>query len=201
MAQLVASLVALIAALPMALPVALLVAPAHAEVSEDFAIRHYDVTPQQGRSLSDAVSASSPITATGPSGRRFHGYTEWFIKWRWRHRFEADGRCRITSVNVALTGSILLPRLQGGTSAQNAAFDRYLTALREHEDGHRRIAEEAARDIERTLLSLPEYSDCTQLNAAANARARARLDAHLERERAYDRDTRHGRTQGAVLRD
>lgn len=175
--------------------------PAQAEVFEDFAIRHYDVDARTGHSLKDAFAASSPITATGASGRRFHGYTDWHIKWNWRHRSEADGRCRITSVNVALTGSILLPRLSGGTSVRQAAFDRYLTALREHEDGHRRIAQEAARDIERALLMLPEYSDCRQLEAEANARARARLDAHLEREKAYDRDTGHGRTQGAVLRD
>lgn len=184
-----------------ALLTALLAAPAFAEISEDFAIRHYDVDARKGRSLNDAVVASSPINATGASGRRFHGYTDWYIKWSWRHRYEADGRCRITSVIVALTGSILLPRLTSGTASQHATFDRYLTALREHEEGHRRIAQEAARDIERTLLMLPEYPDCRQLEADAHARARARLDAHVEREKAYDRDTGHGRTQGAVLRD
>lgn len=181
--------------------VALLAIPAQAAVSEDFAIRYYAVDARKGRSLDDALAASSPISATGPSGQRFHGYTEWYVKWSWRHRFEADGRCRITSVDVALTGSMLLPRLTGGTVRQNTVFDRYLTSLREHEEGHRRIAQEAARDIERTLLSLPEYPDCRRLEAEANARARARLDEHVEREKSYDRDTGHGRTQGAVLQD
>ena len=113
---------------------------ATAEVREEFPTRYYDVEAPRSQKLHQAVTAASPIKK---SGRTFHGYTEWQIKWKWRHRSELTGPCRITSVDVSLTGSILLPRLNGGTPAQTDAFDRYIVLLTEHEEGHRRIAREA----------------------------------------------------------
>lgn len=171
---------------------------AAADVREEFPTRYYDVEAPRSQKLHQAVTAASPIRK---SGRVFHGYTEWYVRWTWRHRGDTDGRCRITSVEVSLTGSILLPRLNGGSRAQNEAFDRYLVLLAVHEEGHRRIAREAAQDIERLLRSLPEARSCRQLESEANAQARARLDEYLEREREYDRATRHGHSQGAVLGD
>jgi len=179
-------------------PLALAALTAQAEVTEDFNTRYYDVKATAGKSLSEAVSAASSIAV---AGKKFHGLTEWRVNWSWYHRYEADGRCFITSVKVALTGEMLLPRLSDATPTQSAEFERYLGALQEHENGHRRIGQEAARDIERILLALPQFPNCKQLETEAHARARARLDLHMERDKEYDRNTGHGRTQGAVLRD
>jgi predicted secreted Zn-dependent protease len=184
--------------LALALVLAFTSLAATADVREDFPVRYYAVEVTRGQKVHEAVTAASPIKK---SGRTFHGYTEWEIRWTWRHRSQADGRCGITSTDVSLTGSILLPRLAGGTQAQAAAFERYLVQLREHEDGHQRIARAAADDIERVLKTLLPAPSCRELASEANAKARAKLDEHLEREREYDRETRHGYTQGAVLRD
>ena len=56
-----------------------------------------------------------------------------------------DGRCKVAEVRVELHGEMMLPRLVGGTRAQQEKFDSYLVRLREHELGHYEIGREAAR--------------------------------------------------------
>ena len=57
----------------------------------------------------------------------------------------------------------------------------------------------AAADIDAALLATAESPSCSELQRHANQRANAVLQRHVERERGYDRDTGHGRSQGAWL--
>jgi predicted secreted Zn-dependent protease len=172
-----------------------------AEVHESFNTRHYDVTVVPGRSLNEAVTAASTVHATASTGKRFHAYTDWYVRWNWRHREGADGQCRIVAVDVRLTGSMLLPRIRGGSADQVKAFEQYLDALRLHEEGHQNFGRTAAREIDEALRTLPAFRDCETLGREANARANKLLARQVELERRYDQETGHGRTQGAVLKD
>jgi predicted secreted Zn-dependent protease len=183
----------LLAAIAACLPMTAL-----AEVVENLETETYDVPAVPGRTVRQLINQHTPIDR---DGRRFHGYTKWWVDWRWRHRESRDGRCTITSVKVNLKGHILLPRILNGTSSQNAVFERYLAALKEHEEGHYQFGLEAARSIDRALLELPSYPSCKELSAEANATARALLRDQMEKEKQYDRDTRHGATQGVVLKE
>jgi predicted secreted Zn-dependent protease len=174
---------------------------ARAEVTEQFSMHYYDADVLPDRPLHESVTAASPLSASGTGGKRFHAYTDWYVKWNWRHREGADGQCRISAVTVRLTGSMLLPRLRGGSPEQVQAFDRYLVALRAHEEGHQNFGRAAAREIDEALTALPAYPDCRRLEREANARAQQLLDKQVELERRYDLETGHGRTQGAVLKE
>jgi predicted secreted Zn-dependent protease len=68
-----------------------------------------------------------------------------------------------------------------------------------HEHGHRDIAEAAANDLARTLEALPGHPSCDALAAAARNAASTLLARHAQTQIAYDRETGHGATQGAVL--
>lgn len=169
---------------------------AQAAVEEENIQRPYVVSPQPDETLRQALHAATPITV---DGRRFHGYTRWNVRWNYRWWREGSGRCAITQVTTRLRTEVQLPELQGATPAQQAAFDRYLQALSQHEQGHVQIGRDAAQAIDQGIAQLPAASDCTTLERDANALGHRLLKEHTERDKQYDERTRHGATQGAQL--
>ncbi|MEP7157671.1 MAG: DUF922 domain-containing protein [Betaproteobacteria bacterium] len=165
----------------------------HAEVVESLSEIFYDVPVQARQTVLSSLNSATPIRQ---DGKVFHGYTRWGVKWNFRWN-DAGGTCRMTSVSVDVSGTITMPRLTGGDATQQAAFDRYAVALKRHELGHFDIGREAAGAIDRALTSLPPMSSCAELEKSANSAASQLLEAHQARERRYDINTEHGRTQGA----
>ena len=78
-------------------------------------------------------------------------------------------------------------------------WDRLLGALTKHEAGHRTIALEHAEALRTALKTLAPAASCDAALDAANAllqKAAGELD---DAQHDYDKQTRHGITQGAVL--
>ena len=169
---------------------------AHAAVTEEHIQQPYPVRAQPGETLRKALNAATPITV---DGQRFHGYTRWNVRWTFRWWREASGRCAITEVTTRLRTEVQLPELRSGTPAQQAFFDQYLRALSHHEEGHVRFGRDAAQAIDQGIAALPAAPDCATLERQANALGHRLLREHAEREKQYDRDTRHGASQGARL--
>lgn len=169
---------------------------AHAAVTEEHIQQPYPVRAQPGETLRKALNAATPITV---DGQRFHGYTRWNVRWTFRWWREASGRCAITEVTTRLRTEVQLPELRSGTPAQQAVFDRYLRALSRHEQGHVQFGRDAAQAIDEGIAALPAAPDCAALERRANTLGHRLLREHAEREKQYDRDTRHGASQGARL--
>ena len=169
---------------------------AAAEVREQLATTEYAVTGNPSASLLQLLNAASPVREYG---RTFHGYTKWYVSWRYRWNESADGSCRISSVTTRVDGHTTLPRLVGGSAEQRLRFDTYLAALRIHELGHFAIAQQAGREIDAGILALPQMHNCATLESAANDFGRRVLNQHLAREKQYDATTEHGKSQGAWL--
>ncbi len=183
----------IIALLPLLSSLAL---PATADVQERLQEQFYDLQVASGQSLSRAINQASPIRQ---NGRIYHAYTRWQVQWNYWWREQRDGRCQIDLTRTQLHATLTLPRLSGGDAQQRQRFEHYLGALREHELGHYRIGQAAAAEIDTALLQTPEYPTCAELQRQANQRANTVLQRYIEQERRYDRDTGHGRTQGAWL--
>jgi len=171
-------------------------AGAYAEVSERLDTTYYEVGVQPGRALAPQIRAATPVRT---DGRPFFGHTDWQVNWRFRWSQDGAGVCRFTSVNVELRSTITLPRLRGADARQSAAFERFMPALREHEMGHHRLAQEAARAIDNELRNFAAQRDCATLESQANAAGARLLERYRDKERQYDRDTDHGKSQGAWL--
>jgi predicted secreted Zn-dependent protease len=169
---------------------------ANAAVTEEHIQQPYPVRALPGETLRKALNAATPITV---DGQRFHGYTRWNVRWTFRWWREASGSCAITEVTTRLRTEVQLPELRSGTPAQQAVFDRYLRALSHHEEGHVRFGRDAAQAIDQGIAALPAAPDCATLERQANALGHRLLREHAEREKQYDRDTRHGASQGARL--
>lgn len=184
---------------PPALGLALLCAlPLRAEVNETLHTRWYEADARAHPSLGRALSQASPIRV---GSTVYHGYTRWEVRWRFWWHTTADGLCHITRVQTRADGEITLPRLRHATAAQRAKFERYLGPLQAHERGHFELARQAAREIDQGIAGLPPMRDCRALEARANALGHEHLRRAQATERAYDRRTGHGRTQGAWLPD
>ena len=167
-----------------------------AAVVEEQANRPYAVYAQPSDTLRQALNAATPITE---DGQRFHGHTRWNVRWTFRWQSDASGRCRITEVTTRLRTEVQLPELRRATPEQRAVFDRYLPALSRHEQGHVQFGRDAARAIDQGIAQMPAAPDCPALERQANDLGHRLVREHAEREKQYDRDTRHGASQGARL--
>jgi predicted secreted Zn-dependent protease len=127
------------------------------------------------------------------------GLVRWRVRWNGRP-VERDGACRLEDVKVLVTVDITLPEWPGarlGARDLRLRWEDFLASLRVHEYGHRDRAFLASAEVHGTLLGVRAES-CLTIAQLADARALAVVRRHEELDRAYDRISLHGRTQGAV---
>ena len=135
------------------------------------------------------------------SGVRYAGSLKWAYRWRINYRF-SSGKCRVKRAAIRLDLKYTLPSWWPSSSASPdlvGNWDRFLEAVRGHENGHGALAIAGGRTMLKKLRALsPRYS-CSALNTAAK-RVFARESERVSTvEDAYDARTDHGATQGAIL--
>lgn len=122
--------------------------------------------------------------------------------WRWSYEFRtAPGeRCRLTSASVLLRSVIVLPEWTNVATAPSEisrGWRPFLAALQTHEEGHRSRAKAQGVFLWQSLLGL-EGADCRDLEVLVKEVADRVITEGREAQLAYDRDTGHGMTQGAI---
>jgi predicted secreted Zn-dependent protease len=163
--------------------------------AEDPQIVYYDIAGNNARALRRQMNVNGPMG----HDKRFDAHTNWYVKWNYRYRPTASG-CELTSLNVSLTGTIVLPRWVHADNVSGALvqkWGRYLAALRLHENGHYAHGASAAKEIEALAQSFHGFGDCQAMALAFNAKARSIIRKYNALDVTYDRETDHGRTQGA----
>ncbi|MGQ3052634.1 MAG: DUF922 domain-containing protein [Roseateles sp.] len=158
---------------------------------------NYEVRQRPGMSLLQALNHATPIR--GENGRPFFGHTQWRVNWQYRYDVRPDGLCGITSVAVKLAVTMTLPALKESTAAVAAQFASYLPALIEHEEGHRRVGQAAAQQVDSAIAQMAPMASCRLLEAEANRLATERVERATREDKAYDAATQYGCTQGACL--
>jgi predicted secreted Zn-dependent protease len=168
-------------------------APAFAD-RNDFAVDYFIVHGETSSALSAEIDAKGPV---GENGRRSDGYTRWSMSWTFGMTDDATG-CVANRVTVDLDIRMTLPRWDtppGANPQLITRWNRYLAALRTHEDGHRYRAEATAGDMRRALFR-ERASDCRTLETRLDSMANALVAQLRERQAAYDRETDFGQKQG-----
>ena len=129
-------------------------------------------------------------------------HTDWRVNWDLKYFPQGDQACALTDFKVSVTAEYLLPQF---SNIENAPADlkqkwqTFIHALTFHEQGHKDLAVQAAGDIEAAFKNLPPESNCNELRQSANAEAEKIIRGYRKKEKQYDIDTDHGKTQGAVL--
>lgn len=169
---------------------------ARASIDENISVNEYTVDMKRNASLTVALLKSSPIRE---SGTPYYGQTKADIKWDFVWKEDGNDSCRISNIFVKLNVVTTLPKIDGGTTAQQKEFYRFLDALKAHEEKHVDIARQAQKDIEEQVKKLPPMYSCKLLEIRANSIANTIVLTQQTKQRAYDVDTSHGFAEDAWI--
>jgi predicted secreted Zn-dependent protease len=173
-----------------------LYAPAESETVQRRAETvYYDI---EGGSWADLAAA---LRERGPRahGRQFFGLTEWEMSVEYRPVADGAG-CAVDDLTIEVSVKTHLPRWSRAAAAPTPlrrAWNRFVAALGQHEQGHRVLAERAAETASRRLRAASAPT-CDRLDAEARREVATVMQEYERRQLAYDVETGHGRTQGAV---
>ena len=145
------------------------------------------------------IRAQLRLPSAAAGVRSYAGYYEWHISWRYETRAERD-LCRVSRATVTLSSTVTIPEWTppvGVDSSLVADWKHFRDALAVHEQGHRELAYAGAGRVQRALEKLPVQL-CASLASTARSVADPLIGELRLQEARYDRDTRHGFTQGAT---
>jgi predicted secreted Zn-dependent protease len=160
--------------------------------ADSFRVESFDIHGITARQLRDDLTRRGPVGETGIPG---DAYTEYRIAWRFSMRMN-EGICRVENVVVDLDVTMQLPRWNPPAGVSPPLIDtwkRFSKVLREHEDGHHRLAIAAAQEVRRKLQGRVRAPSCERLKVKLNERANDVLREYRERQHQYDLDTDYGR--------
>jgi predicted secreted Zn-dependent protease len=166
---------------------------------EESVIRPYDIAGTTFAELNAAGMRSGPVSKN--SGARVWGMCTWQVTWTFSRG--GMGQCALGKFSVTVGATIDLPRWINRDAASESvrgSWDRFAAALRVHEDGHKDIGVRAANDLANRLRALAPARTCDELDRNIAALGDRILAEHRALDRAYDRSTGNGATQGAVLK-
>ena len=178
--------------------VAALSVASRAGYADEASIVYYDVTGHSARQVRHELDTKGPLDR---SGERFDGFTSWRVSWTYRYMPDGNG-CKFTTMSATVAGTIVLPRWEQEDHASASVgkkWDRYLVALRSHEDGHYAHGIAARDEIENLGKSFRVPGPCTTIAKAFDDRANAISARYNRLDIQYDQETDHGETQGAVF--
>jgi predicted secreted Zn-dependent protease len=144
----------------------------------------------------NAIRASLDARRPG----NYDARTQWFVDWSYTSAVRS-GRCVVASSKVHTRINFTYPRWTAPASATDelrADWSRYLSRLRVHESGHATNGRTTATRIVATLRTT-RSTTCSGLDRALHAAITRHFAAGNALDRAYDRRTQHGATQGAVF--
>lgn len=171
---------------------------ASAEPEVTITYDYYDVT---GRTAEELKEGMKGYGVKWDDGKRYDAFTGWYVEWD--VIFDSvENLCVIDEVITKVSVTYFLPRWKGAGEADRRLrkrWDRFIDALREHEEGHKEIAVEAAREVEKEVVKLNSYHGCGTLRKNADATAEKIIRKYIREQQAYDEKTKHGRTQGGVF--
>lgn len=113
-----------------------------------------------------------------------------------------NGKYSIQYVNTDLAVVYHFPRWAGVTTAPEqvgALWKSYMDHLKEHESGHKDLAVKVAAEINEKLASFSSFNSRSELGEEVKQLIKTDIKRLNELQNQYDRETRHGETQGAVL--
>lgn len=151
---------------------------------------HVEYYVVSGRSVAEIRAALNRVRPQDPNdGLAVDAVNRWYISWRWP---TIGGRCDLARTELRFTATLKMPRLVNRAATPPdvlARWDAYMVALERHEAGHLRHAYDNMGSVLRAI----QASTCAGANEAGRAAVRVLANWDI----TYDRDTRHGFSQGA----
>jgi predicted secreted Zn-dependent protease len=163
--------------------------------------KYYQIAGATPKELRKQLDKYGPIDKE--TGKKFDARTDWVIEWHYYYN-ESANECKIDTnrVNVTLTLTFTYPEWKYPPDASSSLVDKWNTYVKNltiHEEGHASIANEGAQIIYDTIMDMPSSTACAALEKATNAIAQEKIDEIKKQEKQYDKETEHGKIQGAIF--
>jgi predicted secreted Zn-dependent protease len=163
--------------------------------------KYYQISGTTPKELRKQLDKYGPIEKE--TGKKFDARTDWTIEWHYYYN-ESSNECKIDTsrVDVTLKLTFTYPEWKYPPDASSSLVDKWNTYMKNlilHEEGHASIASEGAQVIYDTIVAMPTSTTCAALEKATNATAQEQIDEIKRQEKQYDKETEHGRTQGAIF--
>lgn len=155
----------------------------------------------QGKTIAELRRSLNQLRPWKTAARPHDAQTEWRTRMQYR-TLTLPGSAWCTNFATVTQITLTLP----GWTATNGAseetlreWNRYQRALIEHEAGHARHAREGTVELHRRIKLVEPQPDADSLRQRVDA-VLAEVQAEVRKKDAdYDRETRHGATQGALF--
>jgi predicted secreted Zn-dependent protease len=124
------------------------------------------------------------------------------IKWNFPLAGESDGHFTAGPPGIQVTVKYSLPKWDIPdriTQKERDEWERFTKALEVHEKGHKDVSVQTGYKLLQALKALPAFSSRYDLDLNARAAASPILTEGQQTQQKYDKETRHGATQGAYL--
>jgi predicted secreted Zn-dependent protease len=154
---------------------------------------------------STASEIRSHLLSEGPAaagdGKHYDGLASWAAHWTFRYD-RGPSECALANATLDASIEIRLPQLvDEGAVAPDLLprWQAYIAALEAHEMGHVDRETAVLEGLRDAFERVEPASDCTALGNALNALGEEYLAQVRLTDAAYDLETDHGLTQGAVF--
>ena len=132
-----------------------------------------------------------------------NAYTQWHINWNYDFLISESG-WRLKTFDTRVQIRYTLPQWdQRGRPPQEMVdeWERFMEAVTIHENGHAEIGLKAAAEMQRVISFTTWHAKTrNELKEQIDKKCSKILSKYRELEIKYDKDTDHGKTQGARLR-
>lgn len=172
---------------------------AHARPSVSVKHSDYPVSGLTSHDLKEQMKKAGPGVESKVGG---DARTKWEVTWRYGFA-QVSGGCRINHVATSVHVTYIMPRWTNsgnGSPELRERWEKFLKALRKHEDGHKDHGVQAAQEIETEIAGLRPMRSCSEVERVANSTAKGIIEKYKRQDLYYDLLTLHGTTQGAVFR-
>jgi predicted secreted Zn-dependent protease len=156
--------------------------------------------PVSGRTPSELRLALADSGLVDNSGAQSAALTKWHVTWAYTYGPGPSGDCELSRIRVALRVITTMPEWDPPPAADPdlvESWEHFENALIFHERGHALNGLDLAAEILAALRNLRPSDNCDRLASRANTKANGYLADAQDDDRAYDRATDHGATQGA----
>lgn len=160
----------------------------------------YEYYDLEGTTVCDLQKKINEQGTKWNDGRTYAAVTSWDLRYSYDIAND-NGKCSVKSVRTDVDIVYHLPRRAPCATVPelNAQWEKYLVNLKQHEFGHKDLTVKVAAQLNETLASLQGFASEEELEREAKRRTDEKLQELKQVQIDYDRETRHGATQGAVL--
>jgi predicted secreted Zn-dependent protease len=152
---------------------------------------YYQIYGTTENELYDQASQCGPDTADGV----FQASTSYRIRWTYRYTTISDSdNCQISSVAVGVNIKINFPKWDPPSGESQDVIDFWndkTSHLKDHEEHHRQIALDGARQILTTLQNFPQ-GNCSDFVSNTESAANSIFSQIEQQQKDLDSTTNHG---------